>query len=80
MRAGHIAKGFIQLGFKNLAGWRWHNLSGQPLLVLDCPYDEDYFTFIQSESLLFQLTVFVSHPPIMCHCEEPGFVILITSS
>lgn len=80
MRAGDVGRGFIQLGLKNVQGWRWHNVSEQPVLVLDCPYDEDVFPYIQRESLLFQLTVFVSHLPIMCHCEEPGFVIFRTSS
>lgn len=30
-----VAQGFVQMGFENLQGWRWHNLSGKPALLLE---------------------------------------------
>lgn len=50
MRADHIAQGIIHLDFKSPQGM--HNLFGQPIVVLDCPYDESIFSYILSKSLI----------------------------
>lgn len=50
MRADHIAQGIIHLDFKSPQGM--HNLFGQLIVVLDCPYDESIFSYILSKSLI----------------------------
>jgi len=34
-RSDQVAQGFMQLGVKNIQAWGVHNLSGQPLPLLD---------------------------------------------
>lgn len=69
----------IHLGLENSQGWRWHSLSVKPVSLLECPHDVEV-PYIRSETLLFQLTAIVFCPSTTRQCEEPGAVILMTSS
>lgn len=54
MRSDQIAK-VGHLSLNHFQGWRLHNLSGQPVLMLDYPHGEKVSPYIQSEPLFFQL-------------------------
>ena len=75
----HVAQGLTQLELENLWGWRWHNLTGQPLPLLYCPCGEKGSPHIQSQPLLLQFLSIVSHPCSMYLCEEPGSLFPIPS-
>lgn len=47
MGSHRLAQSFIQLGLKNLQGWRLHNLLGQPFPTLDCLHGEKTSPYIQ---------------------------------
>lgn len=61
MTSNHVAEGFIQSGLEKLQRWRLRTLSGQAVLVLDCPHHK-ISPFIESEPLISVLPI-VSCPP-----------------
>ena len=52
----------IQLGFEYFHGWRLHNLSGQPVPVINHPPSREVFYCIEMEGPVLQFL------PIVCHC------------
>lgn len=50
--SNQVAQGFIHSHLENIWGWRWHNLSGQPAPLPDCPRGEDDLPYIQSGPLV----------------------------
>lgn len=68
LRSNQISRGFIQLRFENLQGWRLHNFPGQPHLLWGC--SPLIFFPIPSLSLWFQFRFsLLSHSPTRHPCE-----------
>jgi len=65
------------MGFQNLQGQQFHNISGQPVPGLSCPSGGFSFPCLKSEPLLFMMTVSSSHT--VQFSEEPGSVFSVTT-
>lgn len=60
LRSDQVSQSFIQFGLEKLKGLRLHNLSGQPLLLLDCPQGEKALPYTHSKSLIATYTCCLS--------------------
>ena len=76
VRSGQAVQGFTQSGLENLQGWRVPSPSGQPAPMLGCPRSEKGFPCVQSE----RFVSIYNHCSLSAPCEEPGIVVLKTSS
>lgn len=79
LRSDVVTWGFVQLGIKNLQGWRPQGLSGQPVPLLGFCHGENITSHMQAEHLLSQFMPIVPLLPIRHNFEEPVSVSLITS-
>ena len=58
LEQGHLeqfAQDHVQKAFEYLQGWRLHNLSGQPMLVLGHPHSKKVFPDVRGKLLCFSL-------------------------
>lgn len=53
-----------------------HSLSGKPVLLLDCPHEENTFPYGLFDPLLFPHMPSVSHPVTTCHSVNLSSVLM----
>lgn len=70
LRSDVVTWGFVQLGNKNLQGWRPQGLSGQPVPLLGFCHGENITSHMQAEHLLSQFMPIVPLP-IRHNFEDP---------
>lgn len=49
MRSSQADHGVIYVCLEQLQGWKWCDLSEQPLPITDCPHGEKHFHHTESE-------------------------------
>jgi len=63
-----VAQHHVQTAFQYLQGWRFHILSGIPVLVLIHSHSEDVFSDVQREPPVFHFVPVAFGPVTVHHC------------
>ena len=82
LKQGHlelIAQDYVQTAFEYLEEWRYHNLSGHPVLVVSHPHSEKKIPYVQRDPPVFPWVPIASCPVTGYHWKEPGSILFAPS-